>query len=306
MQQARNKKSSHRPERRLVSNVDIVSVSTRPAAVAGVCLTAAVVGALIPSGQRAAESRPANVFKVHELATQSGKSAPSDKKVPAGVSKTASVSAVTSTDASGRRSLAFYTGDVRATMFSEPVSAAPGSADAGKTKAVPPAPVDPFADWSFTGSAKIDDETVIIVENINTHDGIFLPKGDDFEGYKVDSVDGKFLTLLKGTSVKMMQVSMNTSVIPLKTSAAFLSAKAPDASAQPPAGFSADQIAQWMAMRAMGGMNGARGGMQGGRGGGAGGFGGGAGGFGGGMNGGRGGGGFGGFGGFGGGRRGGG
>jgi len=232
-----------------------------PAAVAGLCLTAIVVGAMVPSLQKAAHSRPASL---------NGKPAKSAVKVA--IAKGTSVKAVRPVVAAaapvpaGRRSLDFYTGDVRPNMFSEPVAPAPVTVDASKSTFVAPAKVDPLADWSFTGSAKIGDDTYVIIENSTTHDGVMKRIGDDFEGYKIDSVDSKFLTLLMGKEPKILPVSMNTNYTPLSKSAAYLSATpAQGGAAQPPAGLTADQLAMWMMMQQQqNGGNRTRGGTRGG------------------------------------------
>jgi hypothetical protein len=90
---------------------------------------------------------------------------------------------------------------------------------------VRPAPVDPYADWNYTGTATIGDDKIAIIENINTHDGVLLHMGDKFLGKKVTDISGNLLTFGAGSTVKSLYVSMNTSYIPLSASATFLTAK---------------------------------------------------------------------------------
>ena len=187
--------------------------SAVPAAVIGMAATAAAMGLIVPSLQNAAQSKPAD--------PKSAAKASSAKKVDTAVAAAKPQAAPVP---GKRRDLTFYTGDIRANMFSEPVSPAPKVPTPPPVKPVPPAPVDPLADWSFTGSAKVNDVTYGIVENTTTHDSVMLKAGDDFEGFKVDSIDTKFVMLTLGKEAKSMMVSMNSSYVPLSKSAAFLSA----------------------------------------------------------------------------------
>ena len=277
--------------------------STVPVSVIGAAVTVAALGTFVPSLLKAAENKPTE----KQAATVKGQAA--KNKSVTGASTNAAISP---TSGSKRRDLAFYTGDLRANMFSEPVAPAPKETVV-KVTPVKPEPVDPLADWSFTGSAKIGSDMYAIVENVTTHDNVMVKAGDDFEGYKVDSVDPKFLALVLGKEPKMMMVSMNSSYVPLSKNAAFLTATpgAQTPGAQMPGGMPGMTMpagangmmitlpngTQISADRAQRYMNRLNSGFGGGGQGGGGGFGGG--GFGGGRRGG--GGGFGGFGGFGGG-----
>lgn len=187
-----------------------------PVSIAGIGLTALVIGALIPSAQKAAQSRPVGPsLKV-----------PSGKAVKQAHVEVSAQTAEPSVGSPGRRSISFYTGDVRAGMFSEPVAPAPPAPPAPKPPAaVPPAPVDPFADWNYTGSATIGTDKVAILENINTHDGVLLHVGENFMGSKVAEIDGDYLTLGTHASPKVLRVSMNSSYVPLSKSASFLTAQ---------------------------------------------------------------------------------
>ena len=187
--------------------------SAVPAAVIGVAASAAAMGLIVPSLQKAAQSKPADTRAVTKSTA---------------VKKSITVTSKSQQPVTGapgkRRDLTFYTGDLRANMFSEPVAPAPKDVTPPISKPVPPAPVDPLAEWSFTGSAKVNDVTYGIVENTSTHDSVMLKAGDDFEGFKVDSIDTQFVMLTLGKEAKSMMVSMNYSYVPLSKSAAFLSA----------------------------------------------------------------------------------
>ncbi len=189
-----------------------------PAAIAGLAVTAFLVGALLPTGQKAARSGPVTALssKVASKSVLHVVKTDSNAVKPAALVSTS------------RRSVSFYTGDVRASMFSEPVAPAPPApASITDIRPIRPAPVDPFADWNYTGTATIGDDTIAILENINTHDGILLRMGDKFLGTKVTSIDGNLLTFGSGATSKSLFISMNTSYIPLSASAAFLTAKSP-------------------------------------------------------------------------------
>ncbi len=184
-------------------------------AVVALGVTAILAAALIPTGQTEAFGKPGDnkLTDVKELVVKAV-SMPGKSASPARI--TASVK---------RRSLTFYTGDVRSGMFSEPVAPAPPLPPLPvPPKPVPPAPIDPYAEWSYTGSATIGDEKIAIVENINTHDGIMLHVGEEFLGAKVADIDGKFITLATGKDLKVLPVSMNTSFVPLSASAPYLTA----------------------------------------------------------------------------------
>jgi len=209
-----NRGSDIKSANNVISAIVANRAARMPVAVAGLALTAFMVGALMQSGQRAAQSRPIpispkNVSKsVHTVK-------PVVKSVAPAVTTTA-----------GRRNLAFYTGDVRAGMFSEPVAPAPPTPhETVSVRSVAPAPVDPFADWNYTGTATIGDDKVAILENVNTHDGVLLHVGDKFLGTKVADISGSLLTFGAGKTSKSLFVSMNTSYVPLNASAGFLTAK---------------------------------------------------------------------------------
>ena len=194
-----------------------------PAAIAGLAATAFLVGALLPSGQKAAQSRPAdqNSKVANRSAQDAGKNSVTSAVKPASSTSTA------------RRGVEFYTGDVRASMFSEPVAPAPPEPRSiAAVKPVRPAPIDPFADWNYTGTATIGDDKIAILENVDTHDGVLLHVGDKFLGTKVSDISGSLLTFGKGATSKSLFVSMNTSYIPLSASASFLTAK-PEKPANP-------------------------------------------------------------------------
>ena len=83
------------------------------------------------------------------------------------------------------------TGDVRATMFSEPVAPAPPApAAVVEAKPPPPEPVDPYADWNYTGSATIGEREVRHCRKWpwETHDGYLLKaEASKSPGYELKS-----------------------------------------------------------------------------------------------------------------------
>jgi len=213
MQPAQTKNARNIKAARAILRVLLANKAARmPAAIAGLAVTACLVGALLPSVQKAAHSGPvAPKLKVSRSSSGSA------------ITSSAAIKTVASTS-SRRRSIDFYTGDVRASMFSEPVAPAPPDLTP-VVKPVPPARVDPFADWNYTGTATIGDDKIAILENINTHDGVLLHVGDKFLGTKVSEISGSLLTFGTGATSKSLFVSMNTSYIPLSASAGFLAPK---------------------------------------------------------------------------------
>ena len=191
-----------------------------------------------------------------------------------------------------RRDVGFYTGDVRATMFSEPQPyVAPVAAPAATKKSsgppsmpsLPSLPINPFEGWAYTGTATIGDSVVAILENSSTKDSQFVHVGDKFMEAKVTSITDRGVTLSSEDKPVLLAMSDTVNVTPLDKSAAYMTATPQQVQQGQP------MDPATMALLALAAQNGG-----GGRNRGGGGFGGGGNGFGGGGNRGRGGNGFGG------------
>ncbi len=240
------------------------------AAAAGIFLTVAAAGAMLAYSEKSAQS----AHEIHtKLTAVKGKNTKTSAvsaqpNVKAGVQTKDSKTATVAAASSGRRPVDFYTGDVRATMFSEPVAPAPPAPVVVESAPVAPEPPDPYADYNFTGSATIGDEKFAIVENIETHDGYLLKVGDSIPDMdsKVESIDGRYLTFSGKDAKKTLSVSMNTSYIPLSASAGFLAAKPQGQPGQGGLAGLAGMTPQQLAALAAAAMAAAAGGRGGGRG----------------------------------------
>lgn len=165
-----------------------------------------------------------------------GKAAPVGHKraVPAaqktktltGKSKAASVSG-----ADDRQSLDFYTSNVRDGMFSapQPPRAKPTPPPVlvkppKPLKPLPPfqifvAPINPFADWSYTGTVHMGDITMALLENTKTKEGQYVKSGDKFMGAEVQSINDQMVTLTNGGKPSMLAKADTMIITPLSQNA---------------------------------------------------------------------------------------
>lgn len=100
---------------------------------------------------------------------------------------------------SGRRALEFYTQEVRGSLFSPPEPPAPPKANVApapaksveKPRPVPlptVAPVNPYADWSYTGTVKMGTEIIALLENGKAKEGQYVRIGDAFLGGRIAAI----------------------------------------------------------------------------------------------------------------------
>ncbi len=187
---------------------------------------AAVLAAARPNG---AQGRTEPVIAAHPTAARA-----------AFTSTTASGTAVGAPPAA-RRSLDFYTGGMRAGMFSSPQPPLPKSAalpvppapkvTRPKPVVVPVAPVNPFADWAYTGTVRVGDNRVALLENSKTKEGEYVRPGDTFMGANVASVTDQMVVITSAGKTAQLAKSDNVTVTPLDKSATAL---APPAGTPPP------------------------------------------------------------------------
>lgn len=128
-----------------------------------------------------------------------------------------------------RRPVTFYTQTVRSGLFSAPQPPAPAPVKAPAPPpvvkpvipiVVPPAPIDPFAQWAYTGTITQGDQTIALLENTQTKEGQFLKVGDRLMGAQVKSVTDQMVTLEASGKPRMLAKSDNITVTPLDRSAA--------------------------------------------------------------------------------------
>ena len=135
----------------------------------------------------------------------------------------------TAEDEDGRRDrAAFSLPDIRDTLFSEPqpppappaaVVAPPKPFVRRETPPPPPPLVDPFTEWSYTGTATVGDSVVGILENARTKDSQLVHVGDSFMGAQVVGISKQVLTLQSPNGSVTLAKSQNMNVVPLSKSA---------------------------------------------------------------------------------------
>ncbi len=168
----------------------------------------------LSAAQRAAEAKRAGRPIV--LAQNDGKAAPS---------------VAPSTDPATRRPLDYYTQGVRGNLFSAPQ---PPPAPRPKPVAAPVvkiekprpapiiqvAPINPFADWAYTGTIHIGEQMMALLENTKTKEGQYLKIGDSFLGAQVSSITDQGVTLLSAGKPALLAKSDSINVTPLDKNAA--------------------------------------------------------------------------------------
>jgi len=144
--------------------------------------------------------------------------------------------------AAERHPLSYYTGGVRNDLFnSGAIEAAKPKAEAKGTKkttlptepAEPAAVVNPFSDYSYTGTVTMNGSIVALVENTKTKEGQFLKQGDPFLGGKVSDLNDRTLTVDVAGTPQMLAKSDNYKLTPFDKSAAYLTAPPPAAPGAP-------------------------------------------------------------------------
>ena len=133
-----------------------------------------------------------------------------------------------------RRSVDFYTGSVRGSMFTAPQPPEPKPVPVVVVKkpappVVKPAPpviveVKPFAEWTYTGTVQMDNTVMALLENTRTKEGQYVQQGDTFMGAQVESVSPQEVRLSSAGKPTMLAKSDNITVTPLDRSAAYLTA----------------------------------------------------------------------------------
>ena len=143
----------------------------------------------------------------------------------------------------GRRPVDFYTQSISNTLFNAPqpppikavvVAPPPKVVPEKKPKPIPVAvpEVNPFADWTYTGTIVMDDQTIALLENKKTSEGNFVKVGDTLNGSQVQSVTKDEVTLSWGKKPITLAKSDAMNVTPLDRSAAPISTQ-PQPAAQP-------------------------------------------------------------------------
>jgi hypothetical protein len=172
---------------------------------------------------------------------QTGKS-PTTGLASAKNNKIAADDRVIQVAAAERHPLSYYTGGVRNDLFSSgAIEQAKPKVDTKHDKkptlptetTVPVADVNPFSDYSYTGTVTVNGSIVALVENTKTKEGQFLKQGDPFLGGKVASLNERTLTVDVAGTPQMLAKSDNYKLTPFDKSAAYLTAAPPAAPGAP-------------------------------------------------------------------------
>ncbi len=155
---------------------------------------------------------------------QNGKKLGAAPIVQANTNRTTSATTVAMVTAAERKPLVYYTGQVRADLFtvSTPEAAKPVVPLVKPTPPAPPVVVDPFADFTYSGTVTIDDQPMALIENTKTRTGEYYKVGDTFMAAKILSIDDRLITLDVAGQKKLLAKSDDFSLIPLSKSAAFM------------------------------------------------------------------------------------
>ena len=161
-----------------------------------------------------------------------GKSGAIGYKQSAAVSKnreagTGTTKKATTAGAPDREDLAFYTTNVRDGMFSapQPPKRKPPTPPAKVIPkppvivTVPPMHIDPFAQWSYTGTVHMGDITMALLENTSTKEGQYVKSGDRFMGAQVQSITDQMVTLTNAGKPSMLAKADTIMVTPLSQNA---------------------------------------------------------------------------------------
>jgi uncharacterized membrane protein YgcG len=144
-----------------------------------------------------------------------------------------------SLDAPERKPLSYYTGTVRNNLFSGgPAAPEPPKPKVAAAKpkpeplvkptvptAVPvsaPEPVNPFAEYSYTGTVNMNGRMVALIENTRSKDGQYLKEGDSFMGGTVASVSERSVTIDVAGKQEMLAKTDTFKLTPFDKSAPFL------------------------------------------------------------------------------------
>jgi hypothetical protein len=139
-----------------------------------------------------------------------------------------------------RKPLSYYTGAVRASLFTSPEAAVESAPPAPlikhtvklpSVKIAAPAPLNPFADYVYSGTVSLKGETLALIENSKTHDGQYLKQGDTFMGGKVKEIAERSVTLNAAGKPYTLVKTVDFKLLPLDKSAD----NAPPAAAAPAA-----------------------------------------------------------------------
>lgn len=131
-----------------------------------------------------------------------------------------------------RRPFAFYRGGLRDTLFSAPMPPLPPRLRAvavpiTRPPVVPVVPINPFADWSYTGTIRSGEQVTALLENMQTKEGQYVRKGETFLGAQVSDINEQRILLRAAGKPISLAKSDNITIVPLDKNAPFLNSGQP-------------------------------------------------------------------------------
>lgn len=120
-----------------------------------------------------------------------------------------------------RPSLDFYLNALRGSLFSPPQPPSPPAKPITLPAPTPvaPMPVNPFADWAYTGTVHVGDETIALIENSKTGEGRYVRVGDSFLGAQVQNVSDQVVMMKLGDKPLVLTRSDSIVITPLDKNA---------------------------------------------------------------------------------------
>src|SRR5579875_508071 len=120
-----------------------------------------------------------------------------------------------------RPSLDFYLSALRGSLFSPPQPPSPPAKPITLPAPTPvaPMPVNPFADWAYTGTVHVGDETIALIENSKTGEGRYVRVGDSFLGAQVQNVSDQVVMMKLGDKPLVLTRSDSIVITPLDKNA---------------------------------------------------------------------------------------
>jgi hypothetical protein len=86
---------------------------------------------------------------------------------------------------------------------------------------VAPAPVNPFVDFAYTGSIQMGDETVALIENAKTKEGMFLKVGDALVGGTITRITDREVEVSVAGRAERLQKNEDYKLVSLDKDAPF-------------------------------------------------------------------------------------
>ena len=161
-----------------------------------------------------------------------GKSGATGRKPAVAASKNAGSGTGTGKETSDsgaqdRRGLDFYTSNVRGGMFSAPQPPRPKPPTPHVDAPVKPPPeikvplmvINPFAEWSYTGTVHMGDITMALLENTRTKEGQYVKSGDGFMGAQVQSITDQMVILANAGKPTLLAKADTIVITPLNQNA---------------------------------------------------------------------------------------